>query len=107
MKNKDGRLYGKESNEVWIKQKMGKGRGNFTEKWRGLTKKGTHRNFIDISTITDVFLDQKRVKMAPSLPCVHIHLFSSDWERHLWLSKYLNKVSVCLCVPLLWRSLHF
>jgi hypothetical protein len=32
MKNKDGRLYGKESNEVWIKQKMGKGRGNFTEK---------------------------------------------------------------------------
>ena len=25
--------------------------------------------------------------MMPSLPCVHIHLLSSDRERHLWSSK--------------------
>ena len=31
-----------------------------------------------------------------SLPCVHIHLLSSDWERHLWLSKYFKQVSVCV-----------
>ena len=40
--------------------------------------------------ITDVFLNKKRVnvcenmvRMMPSLPCVHIHLLSSDRERHL------------------------
>ena len=25
--------------------------------------------------------------MVPSLPCRHLYLLSSDWERHLWLSK--------------------
>ena len=25
--------------------------------------------------------------IAPSLPCIHIHLLSSDQERHLWSSK--------------------
>ena len=28
--------------------------------------------------------------MAQSLPCVHIHLLSSDWERHLWSLKHFN-----------------
>jgi hypothetical protein len=32
--------------------------------------------------------------VAPSLPCVHIHLLSSHWERHLWLSKLFSEASV-------------
>ena len=47
------------------------------------------------------------VTSLPSSPCVHMHLLSSDWERHLWSSKYFYWVSACLCVPFLWRSLHF
>ena len=49
----------------------------------------------------------KNSLVTPSLSCVHIHSFSSDWERQLWLSKYFDQVSVCLCVPFLWRSLQF
>ena len=52
--------------------------------------------------ITDVFLNQKRVnicecmvKMVPHDPCIHIHLLSSDWERHLWSSKCFNLAAVC------------
>ena len=30
-----------------------------------------------------------------------------DWERNLWLSKYIILLSMCLCVPFLRRSLHF
>ena len=37
---------------------------------------------------------------------VHINWLSSDQERHLWSSKYLNYVSVCLCVLFVWSSLH-
>ena len=33
---------------------------------------------------------------APSLPLVHMHLLSSDRERHLWSPKYIIKVSMCL-----------
>ena len=43
----------------------------------------------------------------PSVLCVHIHLFSSEWERRLWPSKYFNSVSMCLCVPFLRWSLEF
>ena len=43
----------------------------------------------------------------PSLSCVHKHLLSSDWKRLSCLSKYLDTVSVCLCVPVLWWSLQF
>ena len=42
-----------------------------------------------------------------SLSCVHKHLLSSDWERRPCQSKYLNTVSVCLCVPDLLWSLQF
>ena len=45
--------------------------------------------------------------VTPSLSCVHKHLLSSDWERRPCLSKYLDTVSVCLCVPFLWWSLQF
>ena len=34
--------------------------------------------------------------VLPSLLCVHIHLLSSDRERHLWSSKSFNQASVCL-----------
>ena len=46
-------------------------------------------------------------KWTPSLLHVPIHFFSSDWKRRPCLSKYLDKVSVCLCVPVLWWSLQF
>ena len=45
--------------------------------------------------------------VTPSLSCIHKHLLSSDWERRLCLSKYLDTVSVCLCVPVLRWSLQF
>jgi hypothetical protein len=32
-----------------------------------------------------------------SLPFVHTHLFSSDWERYLWLSKYIDCACVFIC----------
>ena len=35
--------------------------------------------------------------MTSSLPCVHIYLLSSDWERYLWLSKHIREASMCLC----------
>ena len=38
---------------------------------------------------------------------VHIHLLTSGWERHLWLSKCIGQSSTCLCVPFNQRSLHF
>ena len=31
----------------------------------------------------------------------------TDWERHLWSSKYFSWASVCLCVPFFRRSLYF
>ena len=75
----------------------------------------------NISTITDIFLDQKivnvcehMVKIVPcdnqvvlSLLCVHIHLLSSDQQRHLWLPKHFSEVSMCLCVPFIQISPHF
>ena len=45
--------------------------------------------------------------VASSLLCVHIRLVSSDWERHLWLSKRFGYGFMCLCVPFIRRSLHF
>ena len=37
----------------------------------------------------------KNSLVAPSLPCVHIHLISSDWERHLWSSKLFFLTHIC------------
>ena len=54
--------------------------------------------------MTDVFLSQKRVnvcELTVKTECVHIHLFSSDQERHLWSSKHM-----CLSVPFIRRP-HF
>ena len=34
--------------------------------------------------------------VMPSLPRVHIHLLSSDWERHLWSPKYIKFPCVCV-----------
>ena len=45
--------------------------------------------------------------MMPSLSCVHVHLFSSDWERWPCPSKYFDLVSVCLRVPVLLWSFQF
>ena len=66
------------------------------------------RNLIYISAITDAFLDQKRVNVCEHvvmMACIHIHLLSSDRERHLWPLKYI--VSVCLYVAVIRRFLHF
>ena len=45
--------------------------------------------------------------VTPSLSCVHKHLLSFDWERQPCQSKYLDTVSVCLCVPVILWSLQF
>ena len=49
----------------------------------------------------------RNCNVVPSLLCIHMHLLSSDWKRHLWSSKCFSKASVCLCLPFIWRSLHF
>ena len=57
-----------------------------------------------IMTLTEI------LPLVLSLLCVRIHLFSSDWQRHLWELYSINSVSVCsfnLCVPFLCRPLHF
>ena len=38
----------------------------------------------------------KKTHMAPSLPHVHIHLLSSNRERHLWLPDYIKFPYVCV-----------
>ena len=73
--------------------KNGKRKGKLILKNEEISEGKAHTNIRklrDILTITDVFLDQKTVnvfermvKMALSLLCVHIHLLSSDRERHL------------------------
>ena len=45
--------------------------------------------------------------LTPYFQCVHVHLFSSHWERPLWMSKSFSKFSVCLFAPLIRMSLHF
>ena len=97
------------------KKYIGKER-ELTKKLRDLqTKVHTNNKHMvtwNILAITDAFFDQKRinvcehtVKMAspwvtwmPSLPCVHIHLLSSDRERHLWSPKYFKFPCVCVLV---------
>ena len=44
---------------------------------------------------------------TPSLSCVHKHLLSFDWGRRPCQSKYLDTVSVCLCVPVILWFLQF
>ena len=112
----------RKSTEVWLTQK----RGNSYRKSKEISRRNEHINtrklHRNISMITDVFLNQKRVNVCeyiwwvalfrnshvvPSLPWVHIHLFSSDRERHLWLSKHFSEASMCLCVSFARRSLCF
>ena len=101
-------LHGKEGTKVQITKKIWKERGNSYWKNEKISGQKAHTNTRmtnwNVSIITDVFLNQKTVNvcehmaktapreshMAPSLPCVHIHLPSSDWKRHLWLSKHFN-----------------
>ena len=53
------------------------------------THKDKHTETLDISAITDDFLDQKGVNVCEHdcrdaiLPRVHIHSLSSDQEKHL------------------------
>ena len=58
---------GKESTKVWITQKMGKERETSYRKMKRSPEE-RHTNTLklisDISTITDVFLDQKRVNVC-------------------------------------------
>ena len=73
-------------------------RGKFLPKNEEISRGKAHTNtwklIRNILTITDAFLDQKRVNvcehmvkmaslMMPSIPYVHIHLVSSDRERQL------------------------
>ena len=66
------------------------------KKWRELQIKGTQQLNWYFSTITDVFLNQKRINACehPVMLChcywVFKYIYSSDWERHLWLSKCIS-----------------
>ena len=56
---------GKESTEVRITQKIGKGRGNSNRKNEEISRqKTTQKLNLNILAITDVFLDQKRVNVC-------------------------------------------
>ena len=63
-----------------------------TRNWRDHQKTGTHKH---TETITRYFDKHGRLSQY------------SDWERWPCLSKYLDIVSVCLCVPVFWWSLQF
>ena len=56
---------------------------------------------------TPTFEKTKIFHVAPSVHGVHINLFSSDWERPMWVSKRISEVSMCLFVALIQRCLHF
>ena len=92
---------GKKNTKVRITQKNRKRTRKLIPKNEEISGQKAHTNTQklnwNVSTITDVFLNQKRVnvcehmvKMAPSESCVHIHLLSSDRETHLWSSKCFN-----------------
>ena len=87
-----------------IDTKNGKERGNSYQKTkRSLEKRYTQtwKHNRDISMITDVFLDQKRVNMCS-------YTFSLLWSiKTSVIIRNLNYVSICLYVTFLWRSLHF
>ena len=89
-----------------IPQKIGKERGNSYHKNEEISRLKAHINtwklIWRIWTITDVFLNPKRVnvcehtvKMMSSLLCVHIHLLSSDWERHVETYHLSFHVFIC------------
>ena len=59
---------------ISLSQKTGKERGNLPKQWRDLQTKGTNEHM-------EAWL--KHFGDA----CVHIHLLSSDRERHRWSSK--------------------
>ena len=81
--------------------------------WKSHTNTNIQKPELYILAITDAFLDQKRVNICKhalvvsSLPCVHIYLLSSDWERHLWSPKYIIQDSVWMCVTYIPRFLNF
>ena len=86
------------------------------ENWRDHRRTGTHKH---TETVLRYFnwhgclsQSEERVTLVnslvtPSLSWVHKHLLSSDWERQPCQLKYLNTVSMCLCVPVLLWSLQF
>jgi hypothetical protein len=95
--------HGKEKYQSMDNTKIGIEEETLIEKNQGISRWKVQKNTQKLNwyvwTVTDVFLNQKRinvcvhtVKMASSLLCVYIHLLSSDWERHLWLS------SVYMCL---------
>ena len=44
---------------------------------------------------------------APSLMCLHINVFSSDWERPLWVPKHQLSFRLYNCAFIILVSIHF
>ena len=61
-----------------------------TRNWRDHWMTGTHKHTETVLRYFDISLSIGR-----------------DWQRRSCLSKYLNTVSVCLCVPVIQWSLQF
>ena len=83
-----------------IKYEKGKGKLllKIEEIFGGKAHTNTQKLIQNISMITDVFT----FTLIWYIYSLLIYLLSSDWERHLWSSKYF----MCLCVPFLGRSLQ-
>ena len=72
-----------------------------TRNWRDHRRTGTHKHTETVSRYFDW-----HGHLSQSEECKW-HLLSSDWERRPCHLKYLDTVSVCLCVPVLLWSLQF
>ena len=115
------RARGKESTEVRKSQNRVKESENSYQKLKRSPRDRhtkTHVNCIEIFRLARPSFSIERVNVCehttktasleslrkvplvtPSLSCVHKHLLSFDWGRWPCQSKYLDSVSVCLCVP--------
>ena len=110
----------KESTEVRITQKVGKERGNSYRKneeisgWKARTHARTHthtqKRKLDwnVSMITDVFLNQKRVNVCEyTIFTMCLHTFTLFWSRKLSVIIKMFQLSFCVVAPFVRKSLLF
>ena len=83
---------------LFFSYKVGKERGNSLHKMKiSLDERHTWKLYWYVSTITDVFLNLKKINV-----CEHTVKMVS-WG----MSKCSSELFVCLYVPFIWRSLNF
>ena len=96
----------------YIYTKIGKERGNSYQKNEEISSWKAHTNIWkfhwNVSTITDDFLNQKRVNVCEHTikTRVFTYIYSLWLKKTLW-SKHFSETSMCLCVPFIWRFFIF